>query len=84
MPDISSTPDRELLIQVLTTLQTMEEELVEIKHTLHGNGQPGVKDRLAKLEESASTTRKILFGLIMGLISVVPGAEFLGKIFSTP
>lgn len=52
---------------------------MEIKKEVHGNGQPGIKDRLAKVEEAIALNKKIIYGVIAVAVASIPGAEIITK-----
>lgn len=48
-------------------LRTIFNEIEEVKHTMNGNGQPGMVEKVAKLEERMNGTWKTT--LILGWIA---------------
>lgn len=57
--DIEGFSDRDLLIEVYTVVKDLKDDISALNKQVHGNGQPGIKDRLAKLEERTSPGYKV-------------------------
>lgn len=65
--------DREVLISIHTELKFMSANLETLWAQIHGNGQPGIKDRLARLEEKSESHKKLLWGMsgVIGFITLI-------------
>lgn len=55
--DIEGFSDRDLLVEVYTVVRELKGDFDKLHEQIHGNGQPGIKDRLAKVEERTSPAR---------------------------
>lgn len=75
---IDGFTDRDLLIEVYTMMENMQEHVSHLHQQVHGNGQPGLKDRVSKLEERTTPTVKVAG--ISGLIGAFAVA-FADQIF---
>lgn len=56
---------------ILSKIEDMAGDLKDIKHAINGNGTPGIKVRLDRLEQAAESRRwqfKALFGGVLTLI----------------
>jgi len=42
----------------------LERDVKELRHTVYGNGQPGIKTRVERIETQMQTGVKILWGLL--------------------
>jgi hypothetical protein len=64
------------LIEILSSVGRIEENVGRHDRTLYGNGQPGLCTRLQIIETSAKTSMRWLaaIGVVIGAISGVAGA----------
>jgi len=53
------------------TLNVLQRDVSEVRRTLYGNGQPGLKTRVERIETQIGTAVKILWSL---LILAVPSS----------
>ncbi|WP_309381984.1 hypothetical protein [Cerasicoccus frondis] len=55
----------------MSDLEIIKRDVSELRHTVYGNGSPGIKTRVERIETRLDTGIKILWGL---LILAVPSA----------
>lgn len=53
--------------------EPLREAVEKLDHAIRGNGSPGLNQRVASLEQSR-TTHKKLWGTVLGIIATVAGA----------
>ena len=71
--DLHDLTDRDLLVMLITKLDDHTEQdrqnFEELKHMITGNGQPGLLDRVAKLEGATPKRDAAKYGGIVGAIA---------------
>lgn len=77
--DLDGFTERDMLIEILTKMEEMKESITTLSKEVHGNGQPGIKDRLAKVEEAVATHKKLVFGALGIALASIPGGEIITK-----
>lgn len=78
--DIEGFTDRDLLIEVYTIVKDLQVDFTKLHHQIHGNGQPGIKDRLAKVEERTSPTKVIGISGALGASIAAVFAEIVKRL----
>lgn len=76
---IEGFTDRDLLIEIYTRVENMGEHIDHLDKQIHGNGQAGLKDRVAKLEEIAAGNRKLILGALAVTVASIPGGDLIMK-----
>ena len=61
---------------IISELHTIRRELEKLNHTINGNGQPGLKTRIAVLENNSKTKNQGLSTNLV-IISIILSAEIL-------
>jgi hypothetical protein len=82
--------------EIRTSLDSVTKLLERLDHSMHGNGQPGLKDRIGAIETRSDSNCKWLYGLsiLVGLVltlltlfatlSCTPIAQGLGNSLQGP
>jgi hypothetical protein len=76
---IEGFTDRDLLIEIYSNMGNLENAVHDLHKQIHGNGQPGLKDKVSKLEERTSPTKIVGISGALGAGVAALFAEILRR-----
>lgn len=74
---MSSTSFEQRVLEALGELaekaETLEREMGQVSYAIFGNGEPGIKTRLDRVEQNEARRMKWVSGIVLALVPAIAG-----------